>query len=336
MISFAWPWAVLLLPLPWLAQRWWPAPREDASDPHPALRHPRLAELANAYGGATGNLAIPPDWHAWLPTMLWILLILALMQPQWLREQTAIQQRGYDLMLAVDLSRSMKARDFHENGVAVDRLHVVKQVLSEFIRQRKGDRLGLILFGNAAYVQAPLTLDHEAVRAMLLHASAGMAGDATALGDAIGVAVKKLRDRPQGSRVLILLTDGESTAGSLPPAQAATLAAQFGIRIYTIGVGTTGEIELPAAGSGKMVLENLKLDETVLRAVAERTGGQYFRATDTQALEAIYQSIDTLEKTQAETRRAWIPEPLYRLPLGGALGILLLIAIRAWREEGVG
>jgi len=335
MIHFAWPWAILLLPLPWLVRRWWPTSsrQDDVTVSQVALRHPRVTELAYTYRGAPVGLPNFIQWSAWLPMLLWGLLVVTLMQPQWLREHTEVKQRGYDLMLAVDLSRSMLALDFTVQGRRVNRLQVVKGVVGSFISQRKGDRIGLILFGDAAYIQAPLTLDGEAVRAMLDQVEPRMAGNATAIGDAIGLAVKKLRERPAGSRILILLTDGENTAGSLPPEQAALLAAQYGIRIYTIGVGSTGEVPYRESPLEPIVYEKMEIDEPLLRKVAQLGGGQYFRATDTQALEEIYKSINTLEKTEAETRQVWVPEPLYRIPLGMVLVGLLLIAANAWRKE---
>jgi Ca-activated chloride channel family protein len=248
-----------------------------------------------------------------------------MMRPQWLHEHTEIKSHGYDLMLAVDLSRSMLALDFTVDGQRVNRLQVVKGVLGRFIERRKGDRIGLILFGDSAYMQAPLTLDGNAVQKMLYDAVPRIAGDATAIGDAIGLAVKKLRDRPLESRILILLTDGENTAGSLPPDQAVLLAKQYQVRIYAIGVGTMGEVPFPDE-TGHITMEEMKIDEDLLRRMTALTGGTYFRATDAQALENIYTQIDTLEKTEAETRTVIIPESLHHFPLGVALLILFLLA----------
>ncbi len=338
MFSFAWPWAALLFPLPWLLRRFWPAntlldPSSQRSEyTQSALRHPRLGQIVRAYQHAPLGLPSFKRLSAGILAALWALLVLAMMHPQWLREYTQVQQRGYDLMLAVDLSRSMLALDFTVSGQRVNRLQVVKGVVGKFIAQRQGDRIGLILFGDAAYIQSPLTLDGEAVRAMLEQSVPRMAGDATAIGDAIGLAVKKLRDRPQGSRILILLTDGENTAGSLPPQQAAALAAQYGIRIYTIGVGSQGEVPFPDA-SGHIGYEKMALDEPLLTQVAEAAGGKYFRATDTHALEEIYKHINTLEKTEAETRRVWLPQPLYQAPLGLAMWLMLLAVWLQWRER---
>ena len=319
--GFQWFWFILLLPLPLLVWLLWPTvqPHRSSTETQLALVHPTLGRLEHAYTATVAGASA----LGFLPTLLWGLLWFALvatmMRPQWLHEHTEIKNRGYDLMLAVDLSRSMLSSDFTVDGQRVNRLQVVKGVLGRFIERRQGDRIGLILFGDSAYMQAPLTLDGNAVQKMLYDTVPGIAGDATAIGDAIGLAVKKLRERPLESRVLILLTDGANTAGSLPPDQAALLASQFQVRIYTIGVGTMGEVSVPD-------IEVMKIDEDLLRRVAEYTGGAYFRATDTQALEHVYEQINTLEKTEAESQTVIIPEPLYHWPLGVALLILLLLA----------
>ncbi|MCP4697960.1 MAG: VWA domain-containing protein [Gammaproteobacteria bacterium] len=337
MFSFQWPWFALLLPLPVLAWRYWPASRTDEETEKIRLRtalvHPALDYLEKAYASATPGVPASTFLSYFLLGLLWVVLTLSLMQPQWLREHREIKSRGYDLMLAVDLSRSMLALDFTVKGERVNRLQVVKGVVGRFIEQREGDRIGLILFGNGAYVQAPLTLDGKAVRSMLDNSKPRIAGDATAIGDAIGLAVKKLRERPPGSRVLILLTDGENTAGILPPEPAALMAAQYGIRIYAVGVGSTGEVPFPDDKTGEILMEEMIIDEDLLQRVAWITGGAYFRATDTSALEGIYEKINSMEKTEAETSRVWIPESLYRWPLGAALLILLLLAIFSMRQQ---
>jgi Ca-activated chloride channel family protein len=202
-------------------------------------------------------------------------------------------------------------------------MSVIKGVMGRFITAREGDRIGLIVFGDQAYVLSPLTLDVYAVRGLLDVMEPSIAGDATAIGDAIGLAAKKLRQRPKESRVLVLVTDGENTAGTLPPLDAARIAAKEGIRIYTIGVGSKGMVPFYEGGQRKMV--RMEIDEDLLRTVAQLTGGAYFRAADTNALEEIYRRIDALEKTEAKARSVMIPSPLYRWPLALALlGLLLL------------
>ncbi|MCP4041460.1 MAG: VWA domain-containing protein [Gammaproteobacteria bacterium] len=325
MFDFAWPWFVLLLPLPWLVRSL--APQRGVSEigeqGTPELLHPSISRLESAFVTMTPQASTTPFYHNLLAALLWAALVAVLMRPVWLEKHTEVVSAGYDLMIAVDTSRSMEALDFTVKGRRVNRMSVVKGVLGRFIAQRSGDRLGLIVFGDSAYLQSPLTLDSSAVRAMLDDVVSGMAGDATAMGDAVGLAVKKLRERPEGSRILILLTDGENTAGSLPPLEATRLAQKYKIRIYTVGVGSKGKV--PFMEDGRMTMQDMQIDEELLQQIANMTGGAYFRATDTQALEEIYARIDALEKTQAETRSTLLPRPLFRWPLGVALVLLLVL-----------
>jgi Ca-activated chloride channel family protein len=204
---------------------------------------------------------------------------------------------------------------------------VLKGVLNKFIANRSGDRVGLIIFGSHAYTLAPMTYDLHGVRQQLADVVPNIAGQGTAMGDAIGLGVKKLRARPEGSRVLILVADGDNNAGTIPPLDAARLAASSGVRIYTIGVGSTRE-SVPIIENGRLIYrDDLGMDEQVLRDIAGLTNGAYFRATDTRALEEIYRRIDDLEKTRAEARTVMIPHPLYRWTLGFALLLLLLLGL---------
>jgi Ca-activated chloride channel family protein len=329
MFSFHWPWVALLLPLPLLVWKFWPR-RHKASDYYSqeegaTLLHPALGRLAATFLSARSLTHMGSLQKTILLALLWLALILALMRPEWLEPYSEVRTEGYDLMLAVDASRSMDALDFTVNGRQVTRMAVVKGVIGRFIQAREGDRIGMIVFGSQAFVLSPLTLDISAVHDLVGSIVSRMAGDGTAIGDAIGLAVKKLRDRPEGSRVLILLTDGENTEGSLPPRLAAQLAAREGVRIYTIGVGSKGLV--PFMEDGRMTKQKMEIDEDLLTDVANMTGGAYFRATDTDALEKIYQRIDALEKTQAESRSVMIPSPLYRWPLGVALLVLLVLGL---------
>jgi Ca-activated chloride channel family protein len=202
-------------------------------------------------------------------------------RPTWFDEPIPLTQSGRDLLLAVDVSESMLREDFVISNRRVDRLTAVKVVLSDFINRRYQDRLGLILFGSQAYIQAPLTHDRAALRQLLLDASVGIAGPQTAIGDAIGLAIKRLDTESAQHRVLILLTDGSNTAGEISPMQGAELAKNAGLKIYTIGIGQRRQ--------------GIGMDETTLKTVAERTGGQYFQAQDTATLNAIYALLDELE-----------------------------------------
>jgi Ca-activated chloride channel family protein len=334
-LEFAWPWFALLLPLPLLVRGLLP-PRvaEPAEARHGAeLLYPSAGRLTEAFTLMVPGWGLPAGLRQGLLALLWIGLVGALMRPQWLETRHDVVSPGYDLMLAIDASRSMEALDFTVEGRRVNRMAVVKGVVGRFIEQRRGDRVGLVVFGDSAYLQAPLTVDGAAVRAMLDEVVPRMAGDATAIGDAVGLAVKKLRDRPPGSRVLVLVTDGENTAGSLPPAEASRLARQYGVRIYTVGVGSKGKVPVPDA-SGRITYEDMQIDERLLGEIAALTGGAFYLATDSQALEAIYQRIDTLEKTEAETRTTLVPSPLYRWPLGAALAALLALGWLVARRGG--
>jgi Ca-activated chloride channel family protein len=249
------------------------------------------------------------------------------MRPQWLQPHTEVRTEGYDLMLAVDASHSMDALDFTVDNRQVSRMSVIKGVMGRFIQGRKGDRIGLVIFGSQAFVLSPLTLDVEAVNQLLQNVVPSIAGQGTAMGDAIALGVKKLRERPVGSRVLVLIADGENTAGMLPPDEAARLAAHEQVRIYSIGVGSDQKEVAIFEGGRVITRTDLGFDEKVMQAVAELTGGAYFRATDTRALEEIYQRIDELEKTEAEARSVMLPTPLYRWPLGVALLIALVLGL---------
>ncbi|MCP5141029.1 MAG: VWA domain-containing protein [Gammaproteobacteria bacterium] len=327
MFEFAWPWLIVLLPVP-LALAVFRA-RRAATPIAAGLRHPGMDQIAEVFAAAKG----PADLR-WLglllKTVAWVALVGALMRPQWLEPHSETITEGYDLMLAVDASRSMEALDFSVEGRPVSRMAVVKGVLTRFIAQREGDRLGLLVFGDNAFMQSPLTTDTRAVRELLNLAQPRMAGDATAIGDAIALGVKKLRDRPSQSRVLILLTDGENTSGMVPPDEAAELARHYGVRIYAIGVGSHGEAgdgRVPIMQNGQMELVRMDIDEDLLRAITARTDGAYFRATDARALEEIAARIGELEKTESETRTQMLPTPLYRWPLAVAMAALLLLAL---------
>ena len=338
MFSFYAPWFALLLPLPLLIWKFWRKPN-GATDAYThadssTLLHPALGRLASTFVASRSLTHAGSRLQIVMLALLWGALVATLMQPQWLEPYTEIRTEGYDLMLAVDTSRSMEALDFTVEGRQVTRMAVVKGVLGRFIKARDGDRIGIVVFGSQAFVLSPMTLDMQALHSLLDGIVTRMAGNGTAIGDAIGISVKKLRERPEGSRVLILVTDGENTEGSMPPTLAAKLAAHEGIRIYTIGVGSKGLV--PIVVDGQLTKQKMEFDENLLTEVAAITDGAYFRATDTGALEKIYEQINTLEKTQAESRSVMIPQSLYRWPLGLALLLLFLLGLfpngipRAW------
>lgn len=331
MFDFHWPWAALLLPLPLLLPYLWPRPEEHAEDhlegQRHTLLHPRLDALQAAYQVRRPRLVIGGWVHKALMGLLWVALVVALMRPEWLTPYTEVSTPGYDLMLAVDASHSMDALDFTVGGRQVTRMQVVKGVMGRFVDSREGDRVGLIIFGSQAFVLSPLSMDRNAVRQLLDGVESSIAGQGTALGDAIALGVKKLRERPPQSRVMVLIADGDSTHGSFAPLEAARLARMAGVRIYAIGVGSKQE-QIPIYEEGRIKYrDDLTMNEDTLQEIAATTGGAYFRATDTRALEEISERVGGLEKTQAEARTAFLPSPLFRWPLAVALLALLALGL---------
>jgi Ca-activated chloride channel family protein len=319
-IEFQWPWAFLLLPLPLLVYFLLPSASKQQQA---ALKVPNIEDFA-ALSGGTQKLK-SKLWMKLLMLLGWLLLVLATAKPLWVGEQIELPVSGRDLMLAVDLSGSMQVEDFKIDGRAVDRLTALKYVARDFISKRKGDRLGLILFGRNAYLQTPLTFDLKTVNTLLMESAIGLAGKETAIGDAIGLAIKRLKDKKVGSRVLILLTDGANTAGELSPLKAAELAAKHGLKIYTIGIGADEMVRESFFGRQR-INPSLDLDEKTLTAIAQQTGGKYFRARNTEDLQEIYQLLDRLEPVDVETQTLRPEKSLYFWPLAAALFIWLLIA----------
>jgi Ca-activated chloride channel family protein len=321
MFELAWPWVFILLPLPWLMRVLLPA----ADSGEAALKVGFLSELEELAGRrARTNL---PAWRQQSPfILLWVLLLMAAARPQWLGEPVPIAASGRDLLVAVDVSGSMDYPDMRWHDDDVSRLSLVKHLLGDFLANREGDRVGLILFGSRAYVQAPLTFDRRTVRVWLDDARIGIAGKNTAIGDAIGLAIKRLRQRPTQSRVLILVTDGANNAGQIDPITAAKLAAGEGVKIYTIGMGAD-----PNQGGSLAMLglsPSLDLDEPSLKEIADITGGKYFRARDGQQLQNIKQALDKLEPVAQQPTQARPAQALYQWPLATALLMSLLLAVR--------
>lgn len=240
-----------------------------------------------------------PDF---LKALAFVLLILALARPQEGHKRSRILSAGVDIVLAIDTSGSMQALDFKKDDKPIDRLEVVKDVVADFINNRENDRMGMVVFGKEAFTQCPLTLDHDILLSFLENLKIGVAGDSTAIGSAIGIAVKRLKDLKSKSKVVILLTDGRNNAGSLSPAQAAEIGKTYGIKIYTIGVGTRGKAPfLVDSLFGKQyIYQNVEIDEKTLQEIAHTTGAKYFRATDRESLKNIYAQIDSLEKTDVK------------------------------------
>lgn len=320
MFQLAWPWVLAALALPVIVV--WLVPATSGST-EAALRVPfflRVAAWSDERGVHTRR------WRLGIAAFAWILLVLAAARPQWVGDPVALRITGRDLMLAVDLSGSMKRRDMQVEKDWVTRLDVVKRVAGEFIERRDGDRIGLILFGTRAYLQAPLTFDRPTVRTLLQESVIGLAGEQTAIGDAIGLGVKRLRERPAENRVLILLTDGANTAGEVHPMDAARFAAKLGLKIYTIGVGADVAMMRRLYGSVR-VNPSADLDEPTLAAIARATGGRYFRARQTNELVEIYRTLDELEPVISDDEQFRPTIELFYWPLG--LALLLAVGLLA-------
>jgi Ca-activated chloride channel family protein len=326
MIHFDWPWLLLALPLPLLFR--WLLPSETPVE-QAALKVPFLDDFGRQ---ETVRISQQQQWPLILASIAWVLLVLACCRPQWLGEPIEQAISGRDLMLAVDVSGSMQEQDFIVGNNRVDRLSATKRVATAFIDRRVGDRVGLILFGTTAYVQTPLTFDHKTVATLLDEAFIGITDDkpATSIGDAIGLAVKRMQDQKADSHVLVLLTDGANTAGEVSPLQAADLAASHNLKIYTIGIGADEMIIRSFFGNRK-VNPSSDLDEKTLTAIADKTGGKYFRARNTEELEKIYQLLDQLEPVEKDKQYFRPMTELYPWPLALALLLSTIIVIRKLR-----
>lgn len=319
MLQFEWPWLFALLPLPWLLR--YLLPTASAAE-GAALRVPALNDFEVLV--AAGGSAQIKRASVWLAALAWLLLVTGAARPQWLGEPVELPINGRDLMLAVDLSESMHESDFVLNNQPVDRLTASKAVAREFITRRVGDRLGLILFGQQAYLQVPLTFDRQTVQQLLDEAMIGMAGRQTAIGDALGLGVKRMREQNTPHKVMILMTDGRNTVGDIDPLRAAELAHDAGLTVHTIGIGADQALQRGFFGTVR-VNPSTDLDEDTLRAIAKKTGGRYFRARDAQAFEKIYAEIDKLEPVEHSGSHFRPTTALFYWPLGAAMALYLLL-----------
>ena len=330
-LGFDYPWAVLFAPLPLLIFFLWPRARQQQA----ALYVPFYREIAA--NETTVPRRVQKRGRLALLVIWWLLLITAACGPHWIGDEIALPTSGRDLMLAVDLSGSMKIPDMIVGDERVQRIVAIKTVVNDFIKQRKGDRLGLIVFGTNAYVQAPLTFDLDTVGKFLNESQIGFAGEETAIGDAIGLAIKRLRDRPGDRHVLVLLTDGANTAGNVLPAAAAKLAAENQITIYTVGIGAE-ELIIPGPFGGnfgaRRVNPSQDLDEELLQSIADTTGGRYFRARNPEELAGIYALLDELEPIVDKSQTYRPQRSLFYWPLGAAFLLSIAMSIRgfSWRS----
>ena len=322
---FAWVWLLLLLPLPWLVRKLMKAAPDAGMQ---ALRVPWFAMMSESASGWMKKPLLTA-----LAIIAWCLLVLAAARPQWVGEIETLPVTGRDLLLAVDISGSMDTQDMFLQDKPVNRLAVVKKVAGEFIQGRRGDRVGLVLFGSRAYLQTPLTFDTETTAILLEESEIGLAGRETAIGDAIGLSVKRLREDAASERVLVLLTDGANTSGEVQPMQATEFAAREGLKIYTVGVGADEMMVRDFFGS-RLVNPSADLDEDTLKAIAERTGGAYFRARDAQALANIYEQLDELEPVESDQEAIRPVDELFFWPLGIAF-VLVLGALSVAMLPGV-
>lgn len=305
------PWLLLLLPLPLLV-RWLLPPHAERKA---AVRGPFFAELVKLTGQrpSTGAVVLRQSvGQRLLLPLAWLLVVLALTRPQWVGDPIERIESARDLLLVVDLSVSMSTEDFAaKDGERIDRLSAVKRVLRDFVDRRETDRLGLAVFGQAAFLQVPFTLDHPVFLELLDELEIGMAGPRTMMGDAIGLAIRAFEASEADERLAIVLTDGNDTGSKVPPLKAAELAAQSGITLYTVGVGD------PAAAG------EAPLDVETLGAVAETTGGRFFLADDRQDLERICREIDEAEPLEYETLSYRPTFELVHWPVGALLVLVI-------------
>jgi Ca-activated chloride channel homolog len=294
----------------------------------------RVRRPALAGSGMGASDAVPRSAALktlWLPPALFYLalalMIAALARPQWGTRRMVTNTSGINIILAIDLSESMAALDFKQGGTIINRLEAVKSVVQNFVQHRDGDRIGMVVFGSAAYTQLPLTRDYNTIITMLERLQIGAAGRSTAIGDAIGISLKRLEDIKSKSNIIILLTDGRSNSGEFEPRTTAAIAKEKGVKIYTIGVGGRGRapflINDPIFGQ-RYVYQQVNIDEATLKAVAEQTGGAYFRARDLAGLQKIYATIDKLEKTTVKMKTFADYNDLYIYLLLPAFGLLAL------------
>lgn len=312
MLTFAYPWIALLAPLPVAVWLLWP----PYASRHTGLRAPfidRLARLTRQQFQSGGGVAPCRLLPSIILALCWLLVLAALARPQWIEPPLHRDQPTRDLLLLVDLSGSMDTRDFVDaSGQTVDRLIAVKQVLDDFLSRRKGDRVGVVVFGDAPFVLTPFTTDLELSRALLRDTVVGMAGPRTALGDAIGLGIGLFDNSTVKAKTIIALTDGNDTASKVPPVEAAGVARDRGIVIHTVAVG-----DPTAAGEDK-------LDEAALKQVARTTGGGFYRALDRAQLAGIYQRLDEVETRRIDTVSFQPKREIYWAPLAAALVLSLL------------
>lgn len=329
MFNFQWPWAFILLPLPFIVYYF----LKPAVVQRSALKVPFYDQLPST---GRSYIGVGKSVHIALLSIIWLLLVSAAAKPSWLGEAYPLKNSSRDVMLAVDISGSMQTKDMMFEQKAFNRLQGIKIVLDGFIKRRKNDRLGLILFAENAYLQTPLTLDHKVLNQFLQEAQIGFAGESTAIGDAIGLAVKKMQKQSAKNKVLILLTDGANSAGTVTPTDAAKVAKESGLKVYTLGFGAD-ELVVENFFSRQVVNPSADLDEKTLTDIASVTGGKYFRARNIDELVEIYQLLDQLEPVEIDGPLVKPRKALFYWPLFVALALSFIWSIfrliRSLRRE---
>ncbi|MDP4528170.1 VWA domain-containing protein [Alkalimonas delamerensis] len=323
MVELSWPWLLLLLPLPWLI-------RGKRAESGQALKLKPLLQLASQSPQTEASWRRARSWCA---ALIWLCLLVAATEPRWYGEPVQIPQQARDIMLVIDLSGSMTIEDMHWQGRSIDRVEAVQILTRDFLKRRQGDRVGLILFADAAYQLTPLTLDLTTVQKMLDEVVVGMAGRRTAIGEGIGLAVKRFNELESSNKVIVFLSDGASNTGNISPEESLELAKAAGVRIHAVGIGATEMVQQGLFGP-RVVNPSHDLDEPLLIRMAEETGGQYFRATNMEEFEQMYRLLDELEPIERETLSYRPQRSLVHWPLATALLLSLALAwwqIR-WRE----
>jgi Ca-activated chloride channel family protein len=330
MLNLLWPWALALAPLPFI-YRWL---RRPADVKIQALRAPLLAKVALDDSASIKTSSWQRRLLLIVLSLCWLSALLAIARPVWIGAPVSMPTNGRDILLAVDISGSMEQEDMRINGREVNRLIAVKAVVGDFVVKREGDRLGLILFGEKAYLQTPLTFDRKTMQTLLNEAQIGFAGsNGTAIGDAVGLAVKRLQDRPENHRVVILLTDGSNNAGELDPMEAADLAGRAKVKIYTVGIGAESQQSWGLFGS-QVTNPSADLDESALQGIADATGGQFFRARDPEELAAIYRELNRLEPLEQTAETIRPVSTLFHWPLALTFFLsLVLVLSRSYRRD---
>ncbi|MDD3266261.1 MAG: VWA domain-containing protein [Burkholderiales bacterium] len=333
MIKIAYPWVLISIVLPFIM--YYISTRQKASiNNDNALKIPFYENLRQTFAGVSYTDEAAKNSHLkYLLATIWILIVIAGSGVQWLGKPISIPQTGRDLLLAIDLSGSMQNQDMEINGQHLNRAEIVKIVADDFVTKRTGDRLGLILFGSRAYLQTPLTFDRNTIKQMIDDATIGIAGPQTAIGDAIGLAIKATIDNPSKSKALVLLTDGSNNSGVLDPIKAAEMAHEAGLKIYTIGIGAS-QMAVPSMFGTQIVNPSADLDLEALKKISDITGGRFYRAEDGNQLAEIYNIINQLEPTKSDELTIRPVSELYPWILGLALILsFIAIALTIWRKK---